>query len=571
MSSTIEKISERALQEVEKELDRLLGIATSLTLSSGALIRYEDFIEQLVDGTVIVRLEVDGVVEGRGAIAVTKRNAIRLAGKLLMLPVSELNKSIAEEGYDDEYQYAYAEIVKCFVRLFVQALPKSAYQCAEIRCNSPELINRKETKSLQRDLQSDQPYYLATITLTLAGVPQEEILLLLPAIMVVCGCDETENAVVPPAELDLDLQPSRHSSTKNRLLDVGVAAESRQLEKFLYTWISRVSQELGNTFGVQVELTGKPREKVDEIQIRSQSIGEKLLFTSYRIDGPVNGEIIVSSLVDDAMRIGSILGEIPDAGAHSDSAEGLFNSDRQDGFFELNSVILARWVEMLTDLVSDTFVINRNSSSLIEYDVEPPASNRILDQQHYLMVTLQIKNDGNPMGHVNYLYPAYFVEQLELIAQKFQFATGNDRLAEMADFSVTDKQGVETKRHEKSSDDIEILLINASEYITRYLCSVLQEEGFIYEQILSTSQRLQDMLTRNFQSVFLVVSTPDEMALSNIIKISSLCSSPLVVAAPQWTQSQVIKALRYGAADIVVTPVDGRELRGKIERLGLSD
>lgn len=572
MSSTIEKISEHALQEVEQELNRLLGLETTLTLRSGVLARYEDFIEQLDDGSVVVRLEVDGVVEGNGALAVTKRNAIRLAGKLLMLPVSELNQSIAEEAYDDEYQYAYSEIVKCFVRMFVQALPKSTFQCAEIRCKKQEFINRKETKAPLINLQSDQPYYLATIVLSLAGVPQEDLLLLLPAIMVVCGCDETEIETTEstPADMAMERESDKIYSTRNPLAEVGIAADTLQFENMLYSWISEVNQIFGSTFGVQVVLVGKPRQKVDEKQIRSLSIGKKLLFTFYRIDGPVNGEIVVNGFIEDAIRIGSILGEIPDAVADSDGGEGLFTADRQDGFLELNSILLARWVEILTDLVSDSFAINRKSSSLIECEEEDPASDQILEERQYVMFSLQIKNDGKHLGYMNYLYPAFFVEQLELIVQDFLPPVGDDRLAEIAEFSAADIHGTEIENHENSVGSSKILLINASEYISKYLCSVLKEEGLAYEQISSTSQTLQDMLMKKFQSVFLVVGILDEMALSNIIKISSLCSSPLVVAAPQWTQSQVIKALRYGAADIVVTPVDGRELRDKVEKLGSS-
>ena len=44
------------------------------------------------------------------------------------------------------------------------------------------------------------------------------------------------------------------------------------------------------------------------------------------------------------------------------------------------------------------------------------------------------------------------------------------------------------------------------------------------------------------------------MALSTVIKINSISTTPLIVAAPQWTQSQVVNALRYGAADIMVIP-----------------
>ena len=88
MSSTIEKISERALISVERELTRLAGVETSLTLGSGTLVKDADFVDLIEVGNIVVPFEWDGGSEGKGEFVVSKKNAIRVAGKLLMLPIA---------------------------------------------------------------------------------------------------------------------------------------------------------------------------------------------------------------------------------------------------------------------------------------------------------------------------------------------------------------------------------------------------------------------------------------------------------------------------------------------------
>jgi PleD family two-component response regulator len=41
----------------------------------------------------------------------------------------------------------------------------------------------------------------------------------------------------------------------------------------------------------------------------------------------------------------------------------------------------------------------------------------------------------------------------------------------------------------------------------------------------------------------------------------------MLVAASQWTQKDVMKAMRYGVDDIVMLPVDSEELLQKIRGL----
>ena len=59
----------------------------------------------------------------------------------------------------------------------------------------------------------------------------------------------------------------------------------------------------------------------------------------------------------------------------------------------------------------------------------------------------------------------------------------------------------------------------------------------------------------------------NEQSFAHMIKVRSEipAQKPLIVAGPQWTRSDVIKAVRYGANDILLTPATEDEIREKVE------
>lgn len=579
MSSTIEKISEVALRDVQRELERLLGFETTLILRSGALIRYDDFIDRIDSESIVVSLEFDGAGDVKGALAVTRKTAIRISGKLLMLPAAELNRSIADGDFDEEYRFAYSEIVKCIVGAFVQALPKSVHKYAEIRCTNQSVTSRGQKTSLKEVLQSDQPYFQTDIGVSLAGVEQDDMLLMLPAIMVVGACDsaEDESAHALPADstrqyLSSDIPVS--DSLLNHFEGVGRAADTTLFHTFLNSWVSAVSSEIDRTFGLKIEAADMTRQAFNAEMRKCLPADAYSLAAEYRVDGPVSGAIFACSAAEDVLRIGAAFTGMDTSNFSSPGGvEGVPTSDLQDGFNELLAIILTRCGDMLSDAPNSPpaqrglFVVTRSHSVLIGGDVERPEVDEVLIDQEYVIVSILVETEGVPLGYVNILFPAPFSEQLELYAGERIKTSDADNSVGASELFYRDSVSQEMTSSGDLQESQGVLLIDASEYIAQSLSGVLAEEQFSFVRVSIQSEELQELLTRNFRCVFLAVGKMDEMAMSAIIKVSSTCDQPLVVAAPQWTQTQVVTALRYGASDIAVTPIDGRELRGKMENL----
>jgi len=220
--------------------------------------------------------------------------------------------------------------------------------------------------------------------------------------------------------------------------------------------------------------------------------------------------------------------------------------------------------------------VARGISVLMSGGEALPHLSQFQQGEQWLAQHLLIGKDGSNRGEICLLIPAVLIEH---VAKETVFPGTSTREHAYADTDTdtdTDSSGDRSagvhieemyERYETGAGQGKILLVNASDRISGVLRNVLDEEGFLYDTVLSTSEKLQQTIMEHYESVFLVVEEADEITLSTIIKISSSCAAPLVVAAPQWTRSQVVKALRYGAVDIVLTPVDGAELRKKVREL----
>ncbi|HSL39295.1 MAG TPA: hypothetical protein VK857_02900, partial [Desulforhopalus sp.] len=62
------------------------------------------------------------------------------------------------------------------------------------------------------------------------------------------------------------------------------------------------------------------------------------------------------------------------------------------------------------------------------------------------------------------------------------------------------------------------------------------------------------------KAVYLVMREVNEQVFGVAIRISTASSLPLIAAGPAWTKGKVIKAVRYGVSDILLTPASREDI-----------
>ncbi len=72
------------------------------------------------------------------------------------------------------------------------------------------------------------------------------------------------------------------------------------------------------------------------------------------------------------------------------------------------------------------------------------------------------------------------------------------------------------------------------------------------------------------KAILLGFDDADDRELSICIKIRTISTGgplPVIMCAREWTRSGVLKALKYGATDIIMKPCPPEELRDKVLKL----
>jgi len=109
-----------------------------------------------------------------------------------------------------------------------------------------------------------------------------------------------------------------------------------------------------------------------------------------------------------------------------------------------------------------------------------------------------------------------------------------------------------------------ILLIGDDQGEITHLQKVLGNMGFGV-RVLSFKDKVDDFLTENIKAVYLVAMEVDEQVFGIAIKVSGVCALPVIIAAPGWTKSKVLKAVKYGVKDILLTPADDLDIEKNVD------
>ena len=95
MHSKIEKISKTALQRAQEGVSALVGAEVIFTLQSSSLMKKDEFLEHLRGTNMVTGLLLKGSYRGEGCLVFTQKCAIKLSGKMIMLPPAEMKVVLA--------------------------------------------------------------------------------------------------------------------------------------------------------------------------------------------------------------------------------------------------------------------------------------------------------------------------------------------------------------------------------------------------------------------------------------------------------------------------------------------
>lgn len=595
----LDRILEPIAQSIQDEVSALMGVEFRLSTPQNELLNKEDCFYQLPGKQIVALMDIVGDIEGKGCLLVSQKDAIRLGGTLIMLPPTELDEAVRNDEYNEETKDSYGEIANIiagsYTRVFEEMYPDN---CRFIRKEQDVLV------PIKVDIEADTPvpnqmYYQTSCGMQIDGVAMGELTMLLPAetfgfevekVPAVDNKEDTEGTDqqtpesqdqggvvehgVADAIQDEAIQKYGDDAPSRKEQPVQSKPSAKDLEKQkkrIHTIFEecqkRISEEVGTLLGVDVELSdldNRPVTKEDFFQ--EETSGKQILAHMDIIDGEADKSFLFVDLKD-AIRIGGILIMLPPNEIEVAVSEDEFSADTEDAYGEIANIISGVYTAVFQEQYKESLrLVKTTLEEVAPMKVKIDSEEPIQDKSFYL-TSSKLAIDGKEYGKVQMLFPP---ELFGLEAISLERDSDVVEMEEEVNSSITAKNSItENGLPDRfgatgASTATDILVVGDDDLEIQKILNYIRMTSFTVTS-LTLKDNVSSYITDSLKVVILVMKEVNEQSFGAVIKVSSASSSPLIAAGPAWTRSKVIKAVKYGVNDILLTPATEQDIEEKIE------
>lgn len=557
-------------ERLEKEVGELLGTEIIMTDLENRLVSKEDFfIDHTIGQQIVTDMEVVGELEGMSYFVVEKKDAIHLGGILIMLPPSELESAVAEQDFGEDAKDAYGEIVNIASGVYTAVFEENYTK--KVRFIKKELseVSPGKVAVESDDPFEDQQYYLSTLTLGIESKILGKVHMLFPAELFwlesieTPAKDEKPVAAEPvpeskkPAQAEEPPQPVAAppvSHAPEPVPDINLEKHKARVDNLLAECQKKMADEITTLIGVDIKLENLTNSVVTKEEYFFDKVSTNQVIVDMDVVGEQEGKSYLSVDLRDAIRIGGILIMLPGSELEAAVTDANLGDDTSDAYGEIANIIAGVYTAVFEEQYTRQIrfiktVLNQVSPMKVEIDSADPIPN-----QHYYLSSMELEIDGQLYGRVNFLIPLHLLELQGLVG------------------AIEDSEPVEEEEKAQETDTdagngdtpYDVLLIGDDEAEVAKISSALYGLGLSVKS-LSFKDNVHNYIPGQLKAVYLVMKDVNEQIFGTAIKISSACSLPIIAAGPGWTRSKVIKAVKYGVADILLTPATDEDIKENVD------
>lgn len=603
------KILLASRDRIQEEVSALIGKTIKLGDAQFRQMSKEELFAGAEGKQVLAHVRLEGEIQGDGCLLVGIKDAIYIGGTLIMLPESELQSVLAEQQYSEELEDSFGEVANIICGAATVTFEEQYPKSVRLIRTEQEVISPTKVENESDQPIADVPYYLMTAPMQLENRELGHLHLVLPAEPF--GLVEEsvkEKAAQQPAatpepsptqerqendasqadgvlasETDASAgteeagvlersapenvraeQPAAQPAQPKR--DVG--KQKKLVDDLLRNAMAKMSEEVSALLGGTLKVTPEDCKVLTKEQFLDQA-GGKQIMSRMELRGGGGGEAYLFVDVKTAVYLGGALIMLPESELEETARNEEFGDDARDAYGEVTNIVAGVYTAIFEEQYrSKIGFVKTSMEQIVPLKVDPDSDEAFVNQAYYLSTGL-VQYNNRDLGRLQLLIPAHVLE-LEALLQVADDEPLAAELPEKAAQSTPSGEmaaaGLEPARlREKQAEDASILLFTDDDDEANRIADVLEEMGYI-SRILHFKDPVNSVLTTRIQMVFLVMREASEQGFGVAIKISSAgLPVPLVAAGPAWTRTMVLKAVKYGACDILVTPSLSDDVRQKIE------
>ncbi len=584
----IDKILASCEQKLSEELSSLLGVEITFSGLKNRHISKEEFFFEEVEGKQIsANMDVVGDQQGKSYFFASLKDSIHLGGVLIMLPPSELELVVSEEEFSEDLKDSYGEIANIVSGVYTSVFEEQYNENLRfIKKDLHHIVPMKVNIESSEPIADDQ-YYMSCMALNVDGKDLGKVRMMFPAAMLhIAEADqvvqdvaaesgqqaksEQAEAKAPDADVQQQDQPDTTPSTTAAAPGpkFDIVKHKKRVDKLLKECVGKMKEEVGALLGAEIELIDQKNSSVSKEDFFFDTVNGKQVMANLDVVGEIQGKSYLFVSTKDAIYMGGMLIMLPPSELEATVSAEEFSEDSKDAYGEIANIIAGVYTGVFeAQYIHKIRFVRTDLDQIAPMKVDIESDEPVPDVEYYLS-SMSLLINGEQHGQVNMLFPAALLN-LDAMAKAESEASAAVEPAAVKQGSAPPQEEAGGAAAMRSIDPskhvpVDILIISDDEGAASGLVAGADARGFAVRTI-SFKDNIRGAITPELKAIYIVMSRIDEQAFGMIIKVNSSCSLPLIAAGPQWTKSKVIKAVKYGITDILLTPASGDDILENLE------
>jgi CheY-like chemotaxis protein len=284
------------------------------------------------------------------------------------------------------------------------------------------------------------------------------------------------------------------------------------------------------------------------------------------------GQFYLVFSLRDAIVMSSILLGIPPARIQEKKRLSIIESDDIDAFSEIANMVNGALNTVFQGTLPNKVRLKLLSPKKYIPDIDQLSPEEPLPDGDYLMFRSRLEMPGQEMNHLDVLIPVDLGNLYDPPPVAAEEEPDEAPEAETTGSSAEGGDGGEPAEAASAAAAAgvdSIIVLEDDEEQRRQLIELVSFTGYqVAEGTLNAD--IKEMFTgRNVKLVIIGSQDADDRELAVCIKVNAIRQDfppPIIMSAECWTRTAVLKALKYGARDIIIKPFNGNDVTSKVSR-----
>lgn len=277
------------------------------------------------------------------------------------------------------------------------------------------------------------------------------------------------------------------------------------------------------------------------------------------------GQFYLVFSLRDAIVMSSILLGIPPARIQEKKRLSIIESDDIDAFSEIGNMVNGALNTVFQGSLPNKVRLKLLPPKKYIPEIDELSAEQPLPDGDYLMFRSRLEMPGQEMNYLDVLIPT-------VLGNLFDPQPVEDAAAE------TTPAGREAEGVEEDDMAVEaavasgvesIVVLEDDEEQRQQMVELLTFTGFQIAEGTLNADIKELFAGRNVKLVIIGSQDADDRELAVCIKVNAMRQDfppPIIMSAECWTRTAVLKALKYGARDIIIKPFNGEDVTLKVRR-----